>query len=192
MSAVEPLDPRLEVEVVASLDERRDHILAIVEGAALDIGAELLAAKREHPGQFMDWVARELPFGIDKAERIMAVTKAFAGAPPEVQEALPPAWTTMFELSRLPTGFIQEAIGSGKVTPTMSRADARKLVTGSAEPREPASPVHRKPSTSTGESGFRVGTDAVAHELMRRDPTELPSATARLLQQWLDQRGDRS
>lgn len=182
MSAIEEYH---EPELVPSLDERRDRILEIVGNAAIDVGQELLEAKREHPGQFMDWVSRELPFGIDKAERIMAVTRAFATCDPIVQQALPRPWTTLFELTRLPIETVERSVDSGEVHPTMTREDARRLVSGETEPP----PVERRTVTPGPRPGFdpipRLSPDVVAGELLRLRRDDLDANLASLLHEWL-------
>ena len=171
--------------MISQLRRAQRGFLEIVEHAAIDVGWELIGAKREHPGRFMEWVARELPFGIDKAERIMAVTKAFATTDPEVQRALPSAWTTLFELSRLPIETVQLGVASGDVNPTMTRADARQLVHGT--PDEPV--FAPRPATPGPKPGFdpnpRLTTEIVVTELLRLPRTDLSDDTALLLHQWL-------
>lgn len=172
-------------EVVTTLDERRDRILAIVGTAALDVGAELLAAKREYPGEFMRWVSTELPFGIDKAERLMAVSRAFADADPFVRAALPPAWTALFELARLPIGQVQQSIESGEIAPEMTVRDARKLVTGLLDPPE-LLPKRPTPGPPPGfDPNVRLDGNILASELVRTDRSALSESVEYLLRQWI-------
>lgn len=174
-------------EVVPTLDERRDRIIGIVESAALDVGAELLAAKKEHPREFMDWVGRSLPFGVDKAERLMAITRAFSTVEPEILASLPPAWTALFELSRLPIERVVVSIESGEIHPGMTVADARDLVTGERE-----APETQKRTVKPGpEPGFdpnpRLTTDIVVRELLRTPRSDLSATMETLLRLWLDE-----
>ena len=172
-------------EVVPTLDERRDRILAIVGTAALDVGAELIAAKNEHPRAFMAWVATELPFGIDKAQRLMAISRAFAGADEAVKAALPPAWTALFELARLPIEEVQRSIETGEIAPEMTVADARKLVTGRDEAPE-LLPPRPTPGPAPGfDPNPRLGADILASELVRADRATLSAPVEYLLRQWI-------
>ncbi len=170
-----------------TLDERRQRILAAVDQAVLDVGAELLAAKREHPGSFTEWVVRSLPFGLDKAERLMAITRAFGSIDPSVRAALPPAWTAMFELSRLPIETVHEGIESGAITPTMTVSDARALVSGvreAPEAQERAWQTGPKP----GERQIRVAdADLLAAKLVREPRDTLTAAAEAQIRAWLDE-----
>lgn len=173
-------------EIVPSLAERRDRIIGIVEDAALEVGAELVAAKREHPREFMAWVARSLPFGIDKAERLMAISRSFASVDPVVRASLPPAWTALFELSRLPIETIQVAVESGEICPQMTVADARELVTGHRDAPE----TQRRTVKPGPDPGFdpnpRLTTDIIVRELLRTPREDLSGSMETLLRDWLD------
>jgi hypothetical protein len=182
---VNAIQPAGRGDLVPSLDERRDRILAIVGAAAVDVGEELLAAKREHRGAFMEWVSTSLPFGIDKAERFMAIARAFSGADEAVRAALPPAWTAMFELARLPVGEIQRSIETGEIHPEMSVRDARKLVTGRDEAPE-LLPPRPTPGPAPGfDPNPRLGADILASELVRADRSTLSGPVEYLLRQWI-------
>ena len=173
-------------ELVPGLDERRDRILAIVGTAALDVGAELIAAKKEHPRAFLDWVARSLPFGIDKAERLMAITRAFGDADPFIREHLPPAWTALFELSRLPIEKVQRSIETGEIGPEMTVSDARALVTGEREAPE-LLPERPTPGPKPGfDPNPRLNPDLLASELVRTDRDDLSASVEYVLRRWLD------
>jgi hypothetical protein len=180
------LAERTQVEVVATLDERAERIIAHISDAALNIGAELIAAKAEHPREFLQWVATRLPFGIDKAERLMAITRAFASADPAVLEALPPAWTALFELARLPIDVVAESIESGAITPQMTVQDARQLVSGHRDVPEKL-PERPTPGPAPGfDPTIRLPIDHLASELVRCDRQSLSEPVEYLLRKWLD------
>ena len=173
-------------ELLPTLDERRDRILAIVGTAALDVGAELIAAKQEHPREFMEWVSRSLPFGIDKAEKLMAISRAFGDADPLTRAALPPAWTALFELSRLPIDQVQRSIESGAIAPEMTVSDARELVSGHREPPE-LLPERPTPGPKPGfDPNPRLNPDLLASELVRSARGDLSEPVEYLLRRWLD------
>lgn len=174
-----------QATMVPTLDERRDRILAIVGAAAIDVGAELIAAKKEHPGAFMEWVSRSLPFGIDKAQRLMAISRAFSDADEAVRAALPPAWTALFELARLPIEEVQRSIETGEIAPEMTVSDARKLATGRSEPPE-LLPARPKPGPAPGfDPNPRLDADILASELVRMDRCTLSAPVEYLLRQWI-------
>ena len=173
------------VEVLISLDERRERIIAHVEKAALDVGAELLAAKADHPGRFLDWVATSLPFGVDKAEKLMAITRAFGAADEATRRALPPAWTAMFELSRLPIETVQTSIESGEIHTQMTVADARELVSGHRDPPKQLPPRPKGGPKPGFDPNVRIGADQLARELLRCRRDDLSDALATQIRAWL-------
>lgn len=124
-----------------SLDERRTRIYDLLGKAALEIGAELLAAKEDHPLSFTAWVNAEMPWGLDTAERFMSISRAFADATPEVLAALPKPWTTLFELSRLNPARLHNAIEAGVVTPKTTHVEAKKLTAADGDSDPAATPA---------------------------------------------------
>lgn len=162
-----------------TLEERTDRIVGIVESAAIDVGHELIAAKADHPGRFCAWVDECLPFGIDKAERLMAVTRAFANATPDMLDALPThAYSTLFELTRLPAARLQLAINNGDVHPDMTYRDARSLHDDEPLPDDPdEAPAERAQP--------RITADVVASELIRHPAANLSRDVEIALRRWL-------
>lgn len=154
---------------VLTLDERAHRIVALLERAAIDVGQELLEAKADHPGEFMAWVHEAMPFGIDKAERLMAVTKAFATCDHELRSLLPASWTVLFELSRLPTERLYAALEAGSVTPATTVTEAKALTA--------PNPLITTP---------RLTTDVVATELLRLPRADLSPFLEGHLREWID------
>ena len=115
-------------DLVYTLDEHRDRIFEILNRSAIEIGVELIQAKRNHPGRFMKWVEDEMPWGIDKAEKVMALARAFATAPPAFMDSLPQAWTALYDLSRVPVAVLHRAIDEGTVTPDSTVDECRRFV----------------------------------------------------------------
>lgn len=171
------------VEVIVPLEERTKRIYGHMNEACFEIGHELIAAKMEHPGRFMEWVEDSLPFGIDKAERLMAVTRAFATAPPEMREALPNPYTTLFELSRLPAERLQRAIESGEVTPDTTYREARALRDAAESPEWER--VEMPEVTPSPAAEPRLSADLVAKELMRYPASRLSGEMIVALRRWL-------
>lgn len=165
------------------LDERAQRIVGHLERAAIEIGAELIEAKREHPGKFMAWVATELPFSIDKAERLMAITRTFANCDPEMRAALPKAHTTLFELTRLPADRLRRAVESGEVNPSITYREAMAL-RDVADPPE-WEPIEMPPLEPSPASEPRLGADLVAKELMRFPRGQLSDEMTVSLRRWL-------
>lgn len=172
-----------------TLDERADRIIGAVEQAAVIVGAELTAAKAEHPGEFVAWVqSGVLPFGLDKAERLMAIHRAFEGADEHTKSMLPPRWTALYEITRLPSERTRELVEVGRIHPDMTTASARELVAEHRRTESPLPPLPDPPKPAT-----RNGLTAaiVANELMRFERHHLDEPTAVALSEWLNRKADR-
>lgn len=167
----------IETDRPISLQERTQRIAAVLNEASLIVGQELIAAKAEHPGTFVAWVETELPFGIDKAERLMAITRSFASADDEVLEALPSAYSALYELSRMPTDRLRDHIANGDVGPGTTTREARSLANGNGKVEGPIlPPVPAEP---------RLAADIVAKELMRHPRAQLSAELEVALRRWL-------
>lgn len=159
-----------------TLAERTERIAAVLNDASLLVGEELIAAKAEHPGTFVAWVTDELPFGIDKAERLMAITRSFHNADEETRLALPSSYSALYELSRMPTDRLKTHIANGDVGPGTTTREARSMVNGQS-PAEPIlPPIKPEP---------RLGADIVAKELMRHPRGDLSEGMEVALRRWM-------
>lgn len=167
-----------------TLEDRYSRIMAVMDRAAILVGEELRAAKHEHPRQFTKWVSDYLPFGLDKAERLMAIARAFRTADETVLAALPPAWTALYELAKLDRRDILERIEAGDIQPRMTVAEAKKVLADKhrrdeepdiAEQFEP-----RKPQPS-------LTVDIVARELTFLPRHDLSPDVAARLKAWLNE-----
>ena len=105
---------------------------------ALKVGAILRAARAEHPETFRAWVENDLPFGLDTAKRLMAISEAYEKLPAATLEQLPRPWQALYALRALPLGELQAAVDAGVVTAGIS--------VGSASPTGPRS---NRPSTDS-------------------------------------------
>ncbi len=179
MTLIESRQPSTEreVEIVVPLEDRRQRIVATLESAAIDIGRELIGAKKDHQGCFLRWVEDELPFGIDKAERLMAITRAFDNADPEIRQALPSAYSAMCELARLPHDRLRAHIESGDVHPDMTVREARAL-------HQP-NPIPLPEPTVSPLAEPRIAADVIATELIRHPRHMLSDDIADVLAAWL-------
>lgn len=166
-------------QIVTPLDERARAIYEAYENCAITIGGHLIAAKEEHPGRFTAWVDENLPFGIDQAERLMAITRCFANADDATRASLPSAKSALFELTRLPADRLKLAIEQGDVHPEITTREARRLARGDDEPY-PLEPIPPSPASDP-----RIGADIVARELMRFPREQLSADMERKLRTWL-------
>lgn len=162
---------------MVTLEERAWRISQSYDRCAIEIGNELIHAKAEHPGRFTEWIADSLPFGIDQAERLMAITRCFATADPETKAALPTPKSALFELTRLPADRLQTAIANGDVHPGITTREARQLVNGDKVDLPETKPSQARET--------RIGADIVAKELMRFPRGQLSDDYVIQLRRWL-------
>jgi len=92
----------------------------------LRVGALLHEARELDRGGFEGWVTQRLPFGMDKARRLIAIHLAYGELPAETVAQLPRPWQAMFVLRRWADGRLQDAIESGEVGPDTTVDQARK------------------------------------------------------------------
>lgn len=179
----------LNVDHNYSLEEHRQRIFQILNATAVDIGVELMAAKRSHAGRFLPWVEAEMPFGVDKAEKLMAIARAFATAPRESMDLLPNAWTALYELSRVPAEVLHRAVEEGTVTPNTTVENARGFVRDANERsmEPPAEPVE---VTMPEPVKLRVSASTLATELLSfHEPTELSPTLRGQVLAWIRSAG---
>jgi hypothetical protein len=97
--------------------------------AILKLGRTLLAAKKALPhGEFLKMIKHDLPFTPSTAQRLMAIA-----ADPKIANAaraqlLPRAWSTLYELTKVPEPAFERAVSAGDIHPKMTR-DASRFLT---------------------------------------------------------------
>lgn len=86
-------------------------------------GQLLIQAKEalDH-GQFMAMTANQLPFTHNTACRLMSIAHNPVLSNFARVQNLPPSWTTLYDLSRLPMPILEQAIVDGRVHPGMFSA----------------------------------------------------------------------
>lgn len=167
-----------------TLAERTQRIMDVLSASALAIGEELLMAKREHPGEFMAWVSDCLPFGIDKAERLMAITRALSVADPETRLQLPPAWSALYELSRIPAPQLAVLVERDEVTPATTVREAREFAQAYCPAPQPVDLPTPAPYVPLPEVADH-STDLIALNLLRADRDKLSEDIAERVGRWL-------
>lgn len=171
----------------SDLDGLRDEIASVLNKTAIEVGDILIRARYAHPGRFTEWVERELPFSMDKARNLMAVSRAFRTLPPDKRELLPAPWLAMFTLAKAPLELVERGIESGEVNPQMTNRAALALVR-----REPA-PAPRKhrggkpgpPKGARNQSKVQMPASLLVRELLRYTPDDLTPTQRTRLDLWL-------
>lgn len=96
---------------------------ASVEGI-LEVGRLITAAKLVLPeGQFESMIEAELPFTARTAQRLMAIAADERLGDPTHVSLLPPAWGTLYELTKLTDEQFAEAVSDGKIRPDVERTE---------------------------------------------------------------------
>jgi hypothetical protein len=178
-----PLNPAM----VYSLGEHRARIFQILNASAIEIGIELIHAKRNHPGKFMTWVEEELPWGIDKAEKLMSMARAFATVPDEFMDSLPQAWTALYELSRIPPEVLRRAITDGTVTPASTVDQCRDFIKSHNRQTmlPPPEPIDSGPFVDPERPKVSVGV-IVTELVTSYDPSDLTEGLRERLLRWAE------
>jgi hypothetical protein len=159
----------------AALDGYKAAIMAEADRMALEVGRLLREAKQAAPERFERWVADELPFAVDTARRLMAVSEAYETRPAELVARLPKPWQALYALRTIPADVIEEAVESGELsastTEREAKAYARRWKTGTVEPRSDRNRLHV--------------ADHAAGVLMNYRPDDLHPVVRRNLARWL-------
>jgi hypothetical protein len=97
--------------------------------AFVETGRQLVEAKRAlGHGAFMRMVETELRFSASTAERLMAIARHPVISDSAHAPILPPSWTVLYELARLPAGKVRKLIEQERIHPEMERSEAASLV----------------------------------------------------------------
>ncbi len=85
-----------------------------------------LKAQTEH-GEWLNVVQERLPFGVDTAQKLMAIADHPVISNSERARFLPPRWSILAEMVRLDADTLDTAIRKGVIHPGMKREDLRAL-----------------------------------------------------------------
>lgn len=149
------------------------EVFEAVDRMCLRIGALLHEAQQLDRRGFTKWVETSLPFGIDKARRLIAIHLAYSELPPETVAQLPRPWQALYALRSVP---VQAAIDAGEIGPETTVVAARTLA------RRYSS---NTPKGSGGKAHFRTA-DTRAGDLMQHSPDDLSPAVRDSLRRWLE------
>lgn len=170
---------------VKSLTDYRNDIADVLNRTAIDIGSILIAAKYAHPRHFTEWVERELPFTISKAQQLMAISRAFRELPEEKKELLPAPWTTLFTLTKMDRPELDEAIETGLISPETTGAQALALTGKEPAPEPKPRDWKSGPPKGAVASSARLPASLLVRELLRYDSSDLTPTQRHDLEVWL-------
>jgi len=166
-NAVEVASPAL------TLNDIREQIFNEVDDMVLKVGALLLHAKQLYPGQFMRWVNEELPFGYDKARRLIAIYLAYSELDDEVKQQLPKPWQALYAITRLEPHELNESVANRAIHPGITITQAKQIVRKyRGEKRTPVKPRYSQ-------------ADLIAGSLMDHHPSALSPLVLSALRRWV-------
>jgi hypothetical protein len=163
----------------ARLDEIEAAVYDTVDHMCLRLGELLWEAREIDPGGFRDWVEERMPFGYDKARRLVAIYLAYRELPADVQAQLPRPWQAMFALRRWAGGRLNEAIAAGEIGPDTTVQQAlttAKKWSNDSYPDPVDLPVRYQRA------------DLLAGRLMATSPDDLDADVYRALTRWVQRR----
>jgi hypothetical protein len=145
----------------------------------LRVGALLHEARDLDPGGFQGWVDERLPFGYDKARRLIAIHLAYRELPEEAVRNLPRPWQAMYALRHWAGGRLPQAIESGEVGPHTTQRDALALAKKWSKDSKTGDVVIASRYTPA---------DLAAGKLMGLSPDDVNPDVWRALGRWMSRR----
>jgi hypothetical protein len=122
---------RTESTVDVRLKEIRGEIFTAIDQMVFRVGELLYEAKMLRPRTFQAWVESALPFGYDRAYRLIAIHLAYRELPEAVRNRLPRPWQALFALRHLAAdGRIVAEVNSGAIHPELTVREALALKPG--------------------------------------------------------------
>jgi hypothetical protein len=161
------------------LEEIEAEVFAEVDRMCLRVGALLHEARELDPAGFQFWVETRLPFGYDKARRLIAIHLAYRELPEAVVSNLPRPWQAMYALRRWADGRLEQAVEAGEVGPHTTQREALALA--------------KKWSNDSKNDDFAIASrygpaDIAAGKLMGMSPDDIDADVWRALTRWMQRR----
>ena len=110
----------------------------------ITVGRLIAEAKAElRHGEFSAMIRADLPFGPRTARPLMAVAQHPVIAKGTHASVLPPSWTTLYELTRLPEKTLEAKIAEGVIHAGIERKDVAALRCSSTRRRRARGSIRR-------------------------------------------------
>lgn len=139
-----------------------------ISDMALRLGSLLREAQALAPKRFASWVDSDLPFGIDTARRLIAISKAYERLDEATLAKLPRPWQALYALRKLPHDQLRAGVSQGLLGPTTTIRQAVEFAGGGQQDR-----------------GRHHRADLAAGALMDCQPSDLHPMVLRALLAWL-------
>src|SRR5262245_41856504 len=116
--------------------------LGMAVEAIISTGRELIAAKAalkhgewermfaSHPNA----IANPLRFSVRTAQKLVTIAEHPLLSNASNWTGLPPKWTTLYQLSKLPVALLEHALAEGDITPDFEATDVRELAGKARDP----------------------------------------------------------
>ena len=151
-----------------------------IDRMCLRVGELLHEARVLNPAGFREWVEDRLPFGHDKARRLMAIHLAYRELPPETVASLPRPWQALYTLRHWSGGKLDEAIAAGEIGPETTVKQAQEKARHWSSDR---------PLGSKGAARYSTA-DVRAGKLMDFPSDDLDENVFLALRKWMNSRAD--
>jgi len=162
---------------VRSLDDIETEVFAAVDRMCLKVGELLFEAREMDRAGFREWVDTRMPFGFDKANRLIAIHLAYRELPAETLAELPRPWQALYALRHWTGGRLEQAIQRGEIGPATTVATAKSIA--------------RDWSKTQGRDVERYSAaDLCAGKLMGFEPELLDEHVFNALARWVARRAD--
>lgn len=150
-------------------------MFASIDRMCLRVGELLAEARQLDPAGFKRWVAERMPFGYDKASRLIAIHFAYRELPPEKLQQLPLPWQALYALAPYATGQLSHALETGEIGPATTQAEAITKARHWSNHRRAADPLTARYSIA----------DTRAGALMELSASDLNPYVREALLRWL-------
>ena len=167
----------IEAPSVAAYVDAIRTLCASAARSVLDIGIVLQQAKLDlERGEWLRMIGKELPFGADTAQKLLRIARHPVLGNAAHAQYLPAAWSTLYELARLPAPVIEAKLASGEITPDLERKDVLTWRPG-------AKPAPKAPGKETWQSPGQAPNEApeAGSPEVERQEAETPPPAAKPL-----------
>lgn len=126
----------------------------------LRVGALLAEARSLDPAGFKTWVNDRMPFGFDKARRLIAIHMAYSELPADKVEQLPKPWQALYALAPHAQGKVLEALEAGEIGPDTTQEEAITKARHWSKNERKVDPVEARYSTVDRRAGALMDLSA--------------------------------
>jgi len=156
--------------ILEAIDSVTRHFQGEVLSYARHVGQYLIELKAEAKREGKQWgeLCERLPFSQDMAGKFIKIASNEALKHSEHVRNLPADTATLYTIARLPAPEVEKHIKAGRITPTMTRAEAAQLARGD----KPAKTKPAKQPKQDAPTGADDRRSALADAWKRAAPSD--------------------